>query len=316
MPNNAFLGIDTSNYTTSAALAFEDGTVVQSKRVLEVPTGQKGLRQSEAVFAHIKNLPDVLSVLFGDRDVNILGVGWSKSPRDIEGSYMPCFLAGHAPAVATALSCNAPLYSFSHQAGHIMAAIYSSGRLELLDAPFIAFHLSGGTTEALLVKPGSRDVPFDIEIISHTSDISAGQAIDRCGVALGLSFPCGGQLEALALRSEREFKIKSSFTDGKCSLSGVENKFKSMLEAGEDGCDVARYVFEHIKQSVCDMTDYALERFPGLPVLYAGGVMSSVILKDTLGKRYKAFFASPVFSSDNAAGTALLAMRSYNEANK
>ncbi|MHC1693950.1 MAG: peptidase M22 [Eubacteriales bacterium] len=316
MPNNAFLGIDTSNYTTSTALAFEDGTVVQSKRVLEVPEGQRGLRQSEAVFAHIKNLPDVLSVLFEGRDVNILGVGWSKSPRDVEGSYMPCFLAGHAPAAAAALSIKAPLYSFSHQAGHIMAAVYSSGRTELTAAPFIAFHLSGGTTEALLVKPGTRDVPFDIEIISHTSDISAGQAIDRCGVALGLSFPCGGQLEALALRSEREFKIKSSFRDGKCSLSGVENKFKSMLEAGEDGRDIARFVFEQVKQSVYDMTDYALSMYPGLPVLYAGGVMSSVILKDCLGKRYKSFFASPEFSSDNAAGTALLAMRSYNEANK
>ena len=205
MNNKLFLGIDTSNYTTSVALCDMNGNVVLNlKKLLPVKEGERGLRQSDALFAHTKNLPIIMAELdefltdnYPDRE--ILAVGYSARPRDAEGSYMPCFLSGVAVAssVSTVLGCKS--YEFSHQNGHVMAALYSSGKLELLDGDekFAAFHVSGGTTEILLVTPSDKG--FDVKLEGGTLDMNAGQAIDRTGVLMGLSFPCGREMERICL---------------------------------------------------------------------------------------------------------------------
>ena len=91
-----------------------------------------------------------------------------------------------------------PFYAHSHQQGHLAAAAWSAGRAELLDAPFLAWHLSGGTTELLLVKP--KDYAVEAEIIGGTSDLSAGQLIDRTGLLLGLQFLSGQLVQGLTRR--------------------------------------------------------------------------------------------------------------------
>ena len=154
MKRELFLGIDTSNYTTSAAVLDASGEVLaNAKRPLPVEAGARGLRQSEAVFAHIKNLPSLMQeiapVLEGG---SLLAIGVSEAPRRAEGSYMPCFLSGVAAAETAAASAGVPLYRFSHQCGHLAAAILSSGRHDLFERPFGAFHVSGGTTEVLHVS--------------------------------------------------------------------------------------------------------------------------------------------------------------------
>ena len=198
-----FLGIDTSNYTTSVALCDIDGNVILNlKKLLAVKMGERGLRQSDALFSHTKNLPLIMSELkdfldSGYRDAKVLAVGCSATPRDAEGSYMPCFLSGVAAAETASAVLGCDKYLFSHQNGHVMAALYSSGMTELLEkeGSFAAFQVSGGTTELLLVTPG-RD-SFKIEQIGGTQDMNAGQAIDRTGVLMGLSFPCGKEMETL-----------------------------------------------------------------------------------------------------------------------
>jgi len=300
------LGIDTSNYTTSLSVYNDEtGEVLQVKKLLPVKEGFLGLRQSDAVFHHTVQLPMMFDELFKDRKFTLSSVGVSVSPRDEEGSYMPCFLAGHS--VAKAVSCvnGVPLNTFSHQAGHIAAALYSSGSLDLVDKEFIAFHLSGGTTEALLVKPDKERI-FDISLIAKTLDLKAGQAIDRVGVMLNLQFPCGKELDRLSLESEKTYKIKPTMKGADCCLSGIENKCGKMIENGEKPADVAKYCITYIERTLEEMTKALLEKYGNLPLVYAGGVMSNSIISKSFTEKFGGRFAKPEFSSDNAAGISIL----------
>lgn len=303
-----FVGFDTSNYTTSVSVCDEDGVIIANlKRPLAVGEGQRGLRQSDAVFAHVKNLPDLTrelaDILSGYEPV---AVGVSSKPRDVEGSYMPCFLSGIAAANALAASAGLPVYEFSHQSGHIAAALYSAGRLDLLGRErFAAFHVSGGTTEVLLVNADNGD--FSAELVAYTADINAGQAIDRVGVEMGLKFPCGVELEKLAAQySGKIKKHKICVNDGICNLSGAENIAVKIYKDTGDKNAVAAFLFDFIGRTLVAMRESVIGRFGEMPVIYAGGVMSNAIMRDMLSAGCEAYFAEPQFSADNAAGIATL----------
>ena len=299
-----YLGIDTSNYTTSAAIYNSDTKIIiQQKLLLPVKEGELGLRQSDAVFHHTNQLPIIIEKLFNNRH-DIKAIAVSTKPRGSDGSYMPCFLSGESLAKSLCAINSLPLYKTSHQTGHILAALYSCGKLEFINRPFIAFHVSGGTTDCLYVQPDEQEI-IKVSQISSSLDLKAGQAVDRVGVMLGLRFPCGKELEALALKSNIEFKIKPSMKGMDCSLSGVENKCKKMLHEGKSSEDIARFCIKYIEATVDAMTALAIDKFSNLPVLYAGGVMSNSIIRDSLTKKYAAYFAQPEFSCDNAAGVAI-----------
>ena len=308
-----YLGIDTSNYTTSVAACDDSGEVIANiKKMLYVKEGEKGLRQSDAVFSHIKNFPDISNQVRAEiGDFEIAAVGVSTVPRDTEGSYMPCFLSGKAVAEMLAATHNVPISYFSHQAGHIMAALYSSGATdELIASPFVAFHVSGGTTEALYVVPNAHS--FDVEIIADTADISAGQAIDRAGVMMGLKFPCGKELEVLANEYHGKLlKAKICVKDGKCNLSGLENISQKLYKETNDKAYVSAYVLNFVAQTLVAITEQIREKYPEIPIVYAGGVMSNKFLKSKLSAFDNTYFAEPQFSADNAAGIAILTQRKY-----
>lgn len=308
-----YIGIDTSNYTTSVAACNDAGEVIANiKKMLDVKEGERGLRQSDAVFSHIKNFPELSSRV---RDAicgyEIAAIGVSTVPRDAKGSYMPCFLSGKAVAEMLAATHNVPISYFSHQAGHIMAALYSSGATdELITKPFVAFHVSGGTTEALYVTPNAHS--FDVEIIADTADISAGQAIDRAGVMMGLKFPCGKELEILAGEYNGKLpKPKICVTDGKCNLSGLENIAQKLYRETKDKEYVSAYVLNFVAETLVALTEQIRVKYPDIPIVYAGGVMSNKMLKSKLSALEKTYFAEPDFSADNAAGIAILAQRKH-----
>jgi N6-L-threonylcarbamoyladenine synthase len=300
------LGIDTSNYTTSVAL-YDDATgeVTQQRRLLKVKPGELGLRQSDAVFQHTMALPELMKTLFEESGQTPDRVAVSTAPRGEAGSYMPCFMVGKGTADSLGAACSLPVRYFSHQAGHIAAALYSAGRLDLLEKEFLAFHVSGGTTEAVKVTPDERSV-FRTERVAESLDLKAGQAIDRVGVMLGLAFPAGPALDELSRQSEKAYKIKPFLRDGDCSLSGLQNRCEQMKQAGEADCDIARYCMEYVCAALRGMTLALTERFPGLPLLYSGGVMSNSLLRARFAEEFGAVFAAPGFSSDNAAGVAVL----------
>lgn len=310
--SGAVLGIDTSNYTTSAALFIhETRTLHTASKLLPVGRGQLGLRQSEAVFHHTKALPEIITAVIRDFGRIPDAIAVSVRPRDAEGSYMPCFLAGSSAAHSIAGVIGAPVFEFSHQKGHIAAAAYGADKLELLGREFIAFHLSGGTTEALLVTPGGSQI-FSVERIAQTLDLNAGQAVDRVGALLGLEFPAGKALEELAVQGKADPQAKPCLKDADCCLSGVVNICEGLLKKGNRREDVARTCIELILQTLDGMTGRLLQKHGKLPLLYAGGVMSNQIIQSAMREKYDANFAPPAFSRDNAAGIALLGSLQYD----
>lgn len=297
------LGIDTSNYTTSAAV-FDGRDGVNRSRLLDVAPGQLGLRQSDAVFTHVKRLPELMEALFEAVPPAALeAVAVSTRPRAVEGSYMPCFLAGVSVARSLAAALGVPWYAVSHQQGHVAAALWSAGRLDLMDTPHLAWHLSGGTTELLLVEPEGRNVRATK--LGGTSDISAGQIMDRTGRLLGLPFPSGKALDQRAAgRSVQPFRVK---TDGlSFSLSGLENKIREYYDRTGSPEETAAYAVQSVCGAVLRVTQAAQARYPGLEVVFSGGVASNTTLRRVCGF---GIFAAPQYSTDNALGVAVLAHR-------
>ena len=284
---------------------FDGEHMINKRQLLTVKTGERGLRQSDAVFQHTVNMPALIDDISIDNN-NINAVAVSSRPRNIDGSYMPCFLVGINNAVAVSRFSGAPLFKTSHQVGHILAGLYSIDRLDLISKPFIAFHISGGTTEALLVEPDKNEI-VTARIIAQSSDLKAGQAVDRAGVMMGLTFPCGKELDKLSLLSEKEFKIRPSMNGLDCSLSGVENKAKKMFENGESKEDISKYILTYISNSIDEMTQRIIDNYGNLPIMFVGGVMSNTLIRKQITKKYNAYFAKPDLSCDNACGIAIYA---------
>ena len=306
------IGIDTSNYTTS--IAFFDGAGGENcSRLLPVKQGELGLRQSDAVFAHIKSLPELSGRLFSHvRKEEITAVGVSTRPRAVEGSYMPCFMVGYSHARMLSELLKVPLVEVSHQQGHVAASLWSAGALELMDTDHLAWHLSGGTTELLLVQPEGKNVVCTK--IGGTTDISAGQLIDRTGQLLQLPFPSGKHLDALSRDAQlREvFKVKCSSME--FSLSGVQNKVQQFHAVHGVPAETAGYALRCVSKAVYLASEQALKAYPGLKVVFSGGVASNSMLRHVMQPE-NAIFAQPQFSTDNAMGVAILAKRAMEAEN-
>ncbi|MCH5212847.1 MAG: hypothetical protein J1G06_07520 [Oscillospiraceae bacterium] len=303
------LGIDTSNYTTSVA-TYDGHSFIQSRKILDVKEGMRGIRQSDGVFIHNKELPSMIEERIGAVDRNICAVGVSTRPRSVSGSYMPVFTVGHGYARAVSAALGIPLYEFSHQDGHIMAGIYSANAHELLNQPFISVHLSGGTTEILRSEYNGHG--FTNAIVGGTLDISVGQLIDRIGVYMGMKFPCGKSLEALAGETDKTIKLPFSVKGGYMNLSGIETKLEREIK-GPDAV-IARTVFVYVTDVLVKTVSNVMKETRIRKVLLAGGVASNGIIRSGLrgvldGNIY---FASKELSTDNAVGIAILADKKEN----
>ena len=306
------LAFDTSNYTTSVAV-FDGERGHNVSQLLDVEQGSLGLRQSDALFAHVKRLPELTDRLFSDIGTQkIHAIGVSTRPRAVEGSYMPCFLAGEAQARVLGTALGVPVYSFAHQQMHVAASLYSAGAMELMDEPHLAWHLSGGTTELLYVTPQGKSV--HCEKIGGTTDISAGQLIDRTGKLLGLPFPSGRHIDALSQEATDKAIFKVKVTDMEFSLSGVQNKVEQYHKAVQSHEETAAYALRCVAGAIVKATENALQRYSGCKVVFAGGVSSNSLLRKRCA-RMPAIFCDPEFSRDNALGTAILAWREHNESN-
>lgn len=351
------VGFDTSAYTTSAAVMDLGYRLLRDlRRPLAVKPGSRGLRQEEAVFQHLKALPELAAEAFGGLGSRrAIAVAASTAPRPAEGSYMPVFLVGHGFAKACAPASGAQLFATSHQEGHIAAALWSllpgaedgmSGSplwLEGLPARFLAVHLSGGTTEVVLVdisggsQPG-LDLPRDrrspawfascgahvldalatmrVGVLGRTLDISAGQVIDRVGVAMGMGFPAGPALSALAAQgTPGAVRIPSSVKGCDANFSGMENAALKALDGGAEKADVALGVLDAVARTVSRMILAASDESGADAVLVAGGVSASLPLRECLEARLSArrkgirvAFANPKYGSDSAVGVAALAV--------
>ena len=304
------IGIDTSNYTTS--IAYFDGLEgVNCSRLLPVKQGELGLRQSDAVFAHIKSLPELSGRLFSNVEIGaVTAVGVSTRPRAVEGSYMPCFMVGYSHAKLLSDLLNVPLVEVSHQQGHVAASLWSAGRLDLMDQPHLAWHLSGGTTELLLVEPEEKNVRCTR--IGGTTDISAGQLIDRTGQLLELPFPSGKHLDVLSKEGTMKDVFRVKCPGMEFSLSGVQNKVQQFHQKQGLAAETAAYALRCVANAVYQASKNAMKAYPGLPIVFSGGVASNSMLRDVIAP-LDPIFSKPEFSTDNAMGVAVLAHRTLED---
>ena len=301
------LGVDTSNYATSLAVFDTAGEVVcAKKRFLPVKPGQLGLRQSDALFHHTTALPEMLHELAQEFDLTrIDAVGVSQKPRPAEGSYMPCFLAGVNAATAFAAARSIPLIYTTHQQGHAAAALFAARGADLFTQKVLLFHISGGTTDLLLC-----DEVRTITQLGTSTDLYAGQAVDRLGVKLGFPFPAGVYVSEQAALCKEKVHPKVSVHGLTCSLSGLENQCAKLLADGHDAPYVCKYCLLCVGETLVRMANNALAEHPGLPVVFAGGVMSSDLIRTYVTNRVpNAHFVPGKFASDNAIGISILAAR-------
>ena len=304
-----FVGVDTSCYTTSVCCVSEEGIVFERRTMLSVPLGERGLRQSDAVFQHVKNLPALVDALFSAverRDVAAVAV--SAKPTAEEESYLPVFLAGRLTAVSLAGALGVPLFETTHQAGHVRAAMFQN-ESALPDGDFLALHLSGGTTDVLRVSREGGPIG-KIERLGGCEDLHAGQFVDRAGVRMGLLFPCGPELERLANSAKkRALKLPSIVRGVTCSLSGPESAAQRLLDAGEPREEVAYAVYDCLARTIAKLLTNAMAQTGLTTVVLSGGVSGSVLLRELLQARTgrEFLYAQKGLSADNAAGVALLA---------
>ena len=275
--------------------------------MLSVPFGDRGLRQSDGVFQHVRQLSPLLTSLFSAVDRTSIGaVAVSASPTAQEDSYMPVFLVGLKQAEALSAALGVPLIRVDHQSGHIRAALYGNEAL-LERERFFAVHISGGTTDVLLVEP-HRDAPYRIVRVGTSTDLHAGQFVDRVGVALGLSFPAGKHLETLANAAKtRSVKLASAVKGTDCSFSGAESAAQRLLTDTPKE-EIAYGVYDCLARTLAKLFAAAQREHGALPFLVCGGVASSALLRDMLRTRFagELYFGEPALSADNAAGVALL----------
>lgn len=313
---NYVLGIDTSCYTTSVAILDEDARIVADcRRILTVKPGKRGLQQSEMVFQHTRNLPELFAQAYHEigKTEHFKAIGVSAFPRPLPNSYMPAFLVGEGYAKVLALSQNIPLYCISHQENHILAGIRSADGP--LASRFLAVHLSGGTTEIVQV---SRNIAVDdpkrmsIDILGGTLDIHAGQLVDRIGVLLGLQFPAGPQLESLAaLAHGQTIHVPVTVRNSSVSFAGPETYVRKLVAAqGPEPADIAAGVLQCIARAVVTMIKQAHSHTGLTDVLLVGGVTANQFIRKYLTSQLeetglvKLYFPEPPYSPDNATGAA------------
>jgi len=291
----AYLGIDTSNYTTSCALAKDGKILADLRKLLSVKEGGLGLRQSDALFQHWENLPELLKIAF-ETGEEIEGIIVSIKPRPQDGSYMPVFNAGKAMADTLSSALHVPVTYRSHQEGHILSASY--GNNVDYSKPIVCAHLSGGTLELVNLVNGK------FSIVGATKDISYGQLIDRVGVMMGLSFPAGKYVDELALECDSNLKspIKKIFVDNtELNISGFETQIKSLIDEKKySNNEIAYFVMKAISDSFITIINNTNIK----QVLVTGGVASSKFLRrecEALGY----IFGKPELCSDNSVGLAL-----------
>lgn len=308
----AVLGIDTSCYLTSCALVDIDGRILADERLkLNVPQGKRGLRQNEAVFQHVKQMPGILRTVFSEvRQFRLNAVCASNQPMHGINSYMPVFTVGASFAAALSESHGIPCFFASHQQGHFAAAM--NGQQGLREE-CLAVHLSGGTTQVLHLKN------TEMTLLGDTLDISAGQLLDRLGVMMGYPFPSGASLEVLASTARSQRRYPAVVKDGSVSFSGVEAEaIKDLQTKGLNNHQIAVELFDVIARSIEKMISYASKRTDVRNVLITGGVASSslfrALLVHRLGKRsaaIKPYFCLPEYAGDNAVGVALIGLEQY-----
>jgi N6-L-threonylcarbamoyladenine synthase len=310
------LGLDTSAYTTSLALVDQDENLIYDWRIaLPVKEGQLGLRQSEAVFEHIRNMPLLWSECQAEfKSTAIKAIAVSDRPRPLEQSYMPVFKVGEAFGLFLAQTMGLKYFCSSHQEGHIMAGLWSAAAKR---GPYLVVQISGGTTEIVMAEENPCGWLL-IELVGGAADLNAGQFVDRIGQKLKLPFPAGLHLELLARKAEGDLpRLPLAVKNAEISFSGPASEAERLLERGFRPENMARAVeiciADSISAAVANVWDEE-KNYAGL--LVVGGVSANALIRNRISSFFRGkavYFAEASYGGDNAVGQAIIACRRLQE---
>lgn len=301
------LAFDTSNYTTSVCIVAEGKVVAEWRTLVKVKAGDQGIRQSDAFFQHTQVLQAWVDEHLALWAPKLTAVSVSTRPRPVTGSYMPVFMAGRLLASTVAASIGIPLIETTHQEGHLYAALAT---VTAVREPLLFFHMSGGTTELHAIHY-SEGLP-EMTLVAETADISFGQLIDRIGVAAGLKFPCGAEMDRLAEAGKIEIKLPNFKASTRFNLSGYENFFKLLLNKYPEHPEwVFDALFIGIQAWLSQIVSHAVAETGIRKVLLAGGVAASQQISRHLSKNKRLkgidlMVSDPAYACDNAFGVGLI----------
>lgn len=311
-----FAGFDTSVYTTSLAVVDQhERLVAEARKKVDVKKGERGVRQSEAVFQHLRQLPLLWKEVASRVQAGELqAVAASLKPRPREGSYMPVFRVGESFAAFLSSTLGIPLLGCSHQECHLLAGFWDRG---LSPGNYLVLHVSGGTTELLQVNLRESGVE-EVTVQGGSRDLAAGQFVDRVGVALGLNFPAGPELEKLSREvaaAEGEPLLAISVDDTWISFSGPASQAQRLLEQGEVSPQaLARGVELCLARSLVACVQNAVRRNEAAGgVLLVGGVASNRRIASFIREQVDlpVEVVEPKYAVDNAVGSALYACKKF-----
>jgi N6-L-threonylcarbamoyladenine synthase len=276
--------------------------------MLEVPNGGRGLRQSEMVFQHIRNYEQLFSAIM--TDASIRAIGYSAKPCPREDSYMPVFCVGQSFALSAASLLGVPAYALTHQHGHIYSGFFGN---DITDGQLIALHVSGGTLDILKVEI-LQGIVTSIVPIGGTADLTCGQLIDRVGVAAGLKFPSGAEMEKMYVPDG--VKLSVHVNGLAANLSGAETQAMRLLADGGDAARVCSGAIDCAAETLEKLVRAATEQTGLKRFLFTGGVMCNGIIRQQLQTACadigaEAIFAQKQYCGDNACGLALAAQKLY-----
>ena len=314
--NNIILGLDTSCYTTSiAAITLDKKIILNEKIILKVKKDCKGLRQSEAVFQHVNNMGEISQIINNKlKDYKVIGICASTKPRPIDNSYMPVFSVGSNFGKLLSSINNCDFYETSHQENHIEASLFNNNLNN--KKRFLAVHISGGTTEILLVE--KENSGYKIDIVGGSLDVSFGQLIDRLGVKLNYNFPCGKYIDENAIKCEKKIEqgLKTSVKEGYMNLSGIENKINKIIDT-YDNEYMSKILLDTLVRCMYKSLIFVCEKYNINEVLFGGGVSASQYINKELSQKLKkekikAYFTKPQYATDNALGCAIIGLNKMN----
>ena len=299
------LAIETSCDETAAAVV-RNGREVLANAVysqIEVHKEYGGVVPEIASRNHIPKLPEVVEQVLPEGFAGIDAVAVTAAP-----GLLGALLTGVSYAKALAFALEKPLVAVNHIEGHISANFITHPKLK---PPFLCLVVSGGHTQIVQVQDYCT-----YRMLGQTRDDAAGEAIDKAARVLGLPYPGGPALEALAAKGDpAAYRMPISFRGEDhldFSFSGpktaVINMLHRMEQKGEAYSreDIAAGFQASVIKMLADNTFEAARREGDRRIALAGGVSANGALRRAFMKRgeeegIEIFLPEPAYCTDNAA---------------
>jgi len=307
------LAIESSCDETSAAVCIDGSIASNIVATQDIHSKYGGVVPELASRAHQRTIVPVVMESLAVAGVNkkeLSAVGFTEGP-----GLLGALLVGSSFAKSMALSLDIPLIAVNHMHAHILAHFIDEPKPAF---PFLCLTVSGGHTQILEVKDY-----FDIEILGQTKDDAGGEAFDKCGKLMGLSYPAGPLIDQMAKKGDPDrFRFPDTDMPGlDYSFSGIKTAFLYFLQkekkkspefVKENIHDLCASIQRHLIGMLMDKLEKAAKIKKISNIAIAGGVSANSGLREALALKknqsgWNIFIPKLEYCTDNAAMIAMTA---------